>query len=760
MSTARKTLEMVHRYLDELELALHDYMPLTGSVDVRHFQNDSEYSKSSTSSNRPSSRLAVVDTNRFPAGFNHVDIADYDKAADALRRNARINGASGITVIHEAHTRMLAYYDSVHALVKILEHCWPEKKVERVSISNFEKHESARRKNDECGRVGNYFLLNADLSTGMKSEDTNAVSSPYGIDKTDVGDSPTLVKCVSSTDRFMGWDIRSKAIHFAFLSPIIEHVSSMLNLEEGSLEASFAVSLECCVEKPDHREQLAVQIDELLRFTAKRFTRDDHDASDSGTISSRRNIFVKNDSGTYGLGVYPFSSGDELRKANSTVLDKLSYARHGQRARRYVLQEGIPTSLRDSEGRSMEVVLMCLAGRCYSYFVRVGAVKNSDIKSLNAPGSFFVQRGDFESNPKYAEAAELVREYWEKYELLGRIAMISMAREAAWYCLNKTMSMSMIEAFMPACSVHKRHLMHKKSRNNLPVDGNSTGTQPGTEEKGIKKSFEAGGRKSKLKKRCNSSKQKSCPAVSAPNLSCADQEMRKLVGCIMGRVSTQLDGIKGGRIARKRLATDLNSLRKSILVDMREGVLTLANAISALLEAEDEFCTEMGVENKVVQAEESAPDSTCTTVSIAGSSPSAVPDDSSSAVDSKDIVSNNWSIVNSWHGVINDTTSPSESSHSVNTLVNNKENTKAPAVGSKAKIGIDAKRVVGIETMSGKEIDSWLRGEIGALIQKGESKSEKAELSKRLQPIKKELLKKRFASELELRNEFNAKFNS
>mmetsp|Transcript_33498 Transcript_33498/g.33743 ORF Transcript_33498/g.33743 Transcript_33498/m.33743 type:complete len:237 (-) Transcript_33498:329-1039(-) len=236
--------------------------------------------------------------------------------------------------------------------------------------------------------------------------------------------------------------------------------------------------------------------------------------------------------------------------------------------------------------------------------------------------------------------------------------------------------------------------------------------------------------------------------------------MRKLVGCIMGRFSTQLDGIKGGRIARKRLATDLNSLRKSILVDMREGVLTLANAISALLEAEDEFCTEMGVENKVVQAEESAPDSTCITGSITGSSPSAVPDDSSSAVDSKDIVSNNWPIVNSSHGVINDTTSQSESSHIVNTLVNNKENTKAPAVGSKAKTGIDTKRVVGIATMSGKEIDSWLRGEIGALIQKGESKSEKAEMSKRLQPIKKELLKKRFASELELRNEFDAKFNS
>ncbi|CAE7765726.1 unnamed protein product, partial [Symbiodinium pilosum] len=119
--------------------------------------------------------------------------------------------------------------------------------------------------------------------------------------------------------------------------------------------------------------------------------------------------------------------------------DKLSYARHGARATRFLLQEGVHSSLRcgpgPREGRPLEIVLVCVRGQVCSYFARLGASSSTATGSLNVPGSSFVRRSEFESSPEFAEAAELVRKEWGRYVLLGRAAMLAMAREAIWYSL-------------------------------------------------------------------------------------------------------------------------------------------------------------------------------------------------------------------------------------------------------------------------------------------------------------------------------------
>merc|ERR1712232_111830 len=109
------------------------HLPVTGSVDVRHWVNHNVVDTTAISpADAALCQIAAVDTNRFPAGFNHVSSQDYEKAVQILRKEGQEAGgmtADRIHVVTEPHTRMLAYYESVEALKAILKKAFPEKKI-------------------------------------------------------------------------------------------------------------------------------------------------------------------------------------------------------------------------------------------------------------------------------------------------------------------------------------------------------------------------------------------------------------------------------------------------------------------------------------------------------------------------------------------------------------------------------------------------------------------------------------------------------
>ena len=88
------------------------------------------------------------------------------------------------------------------------------------------------------------------------------------------------------------------------------------------------------------------------------------------------------------------------------------------------------------DGPELRIVLVCIRGEVCSYFARLGAGSSTSTGSLNVPGSCFVRREEFESSPEFAEAAQLVQKNWGRYVLLGKAAMLAMAREAIWYSLG------------------------------------------------------------------------------------------------------------------------------------------------------------------------------------------------------------------------------------------------------------------------------------------------------------------------------------
>jgi glutamate--cysteine ligase len=99
-------------------------------------------------------------------------------------------------------------------------------------------------------------------------------------------------------------------------------------------------------------------------------------------------VFVKNNSGTYGMGIVSVRSGEELRQLSSKELKKMGYAKGGNVVHDVVLQEGIPTLVTGSEGETAEPAIYMIGCQLAGGFLRAHKQKGP-IDNLNSPGAVF-----------------------------------------------------------------------------------------------------------------------------------------------------------------------------------------------------------------------------------------------------------------------------------------------------------------------------------------------------------------------------------
>jgi glutamate--cysteine ligase len=132
-------------------------------------------------------------------------------------------------------------------------------------------------------------------------------------------------------------------------------------------------------------------------------------------------VFVKNDRGTYGLGILVISSGEQLLQLSNRKMKKLMYSKGGADVENFLIQEGIPTALKTEEGHPVEPVVYLVDGEAASWFYRINS-KRGDIDNLNTPSSHFQTYG--EVGEIYGQRAH----GW--HALVAELSMLAMGREA------------------------------------------------------------------------------------------------------------------------------------------------------------------------------------------------------------------------------------------------------------------------------------------------------------------------------------------
>src|SRR6476661_6929422 len=305
-------------------------------------------------------KLAPVDTNLFPGGFNnlnpeflplcvHAAMSAVQKICPDTRR---------FMLVPENHTRNLHYLQNVAVLKRILEGAGLEVRIGslipdlqaplELETSAGEKLtvEPIVRRGNRVGVEGFdpcAVLLNNDLSAGIPA-------ILRGIEQPVV---PPLEA---------GWATRRKSQHFHAYDRVAEGFAQIVGIDPWVINPAFSQCGKVNFSEKEGEECLATNVEFVLGEIREKYAR--------YGITEQPFVIVKADAGTYGMGIMTVKSVDDVRNLNRKTRNKMATIKDSQPVHEVIIQEGVYT-FENVEGAVAEPVVYMVDQFVVGGFYRV-----------------------------------------------------------------------------------------------------------------------------------------------------------------------------------------------------------------------------------------------------------------------------------------------------------------------------------------------------------------------------------------------------
>jgi glutamate--cysteine ligase len=366
-------------------------------------------------------KLAPVDTNLFPGGFNNLNSAFMPLAVQAAQVAVEKMCATArrLLLIPENHTRNLFYLQNVAALAAILQRTGlevrigsliPELKAPlKVDLPSGDSLllEPVVREGRRV-RVGDFdpcaVLLNNDLSAGQPE-------ILQGLDP-----AQTLMPPLHA-----GWATRLKSNHFRAYAKLAQEFAELIGIDPWLIDPYFATCGEVDFYARQGEECLAYHVGAVLSHIEAKY-------KEYG-IDKEPFVIVKADAGTYGMGIMTVKSADDVRELNRKERKKMAVVKEGLSVSNVLVQEGVYTFETINEAVAEPVIYM-IDHFVVGGFYRVHTGRGAD-ENLNAAGMHFVPLAFEEpcSLPDETDRPDAPVNRFYTYGVLGRLAALAAAIE-------------------------------------------------------------------------------------------------------------------------------------------------------------------------------------------------------------------------------------------------------------------------------------------------------------------------------------------
>jgi glutamate--cysteine ligase len=322
-------------------------------------------------------KLAPVDTNLFPGGFNNLN-PDFlplcvHAAMSAIQKLCP--DAQRFVLVPENHTRNLFYLQNIATLKRILESAGLAVRIGSIipdlaAPMEVETAGGERLLLEPLQRKGNRVVLdgfdpcavivNNDLSAGIPA-------ILRGIEQSVV---PPLVA---------GWSTRRKSQHFHAYDRVVEDFAQLLGIDPWFLNPAFSQCGKVNFAEKEGEDCLAANVEFVLGEIREKYAQ--------YGITEPPFAIVKADAGTYGMGIMTVKSVDDVRNLNRKTRNKMSVIKEGQQVTEVIIQEGVYT-FESVDGAVAEPVIYLIDQFVVGGFYRVHTARGKD-ENLNAPGMEF-----------------------------------------------------------------------------------------------------------------------------------------------------------------------------------------------------------------------------------------------------------------------------------------------------------------------------------------------------------------------------------
>ncbi|MSQ80319.1 MAG: glutamate--cysteine ligase [Candidatus Methylopumilus sp.] len=369
-------------------------------------------------------KLAPVDTNLFPSGFNNLnpDFLSLSVQATTVAIEKICPEAHRLLIVPENHTRNIYYIKNLFELKNILKKSGLDVRIGSLDKTMLEPVEIAVENNKtllieplkrvknrlvlENKILGNFdacaILLNNDLSSGI----------------------PDILKNIEQNlipPLHAGWAIRRKSQHFKAYDEIVKSFSEFIKVDPWLINPYFDHANHIDFHMKQGEDELSYKVDQILDKIKLKYK--------EYNIKHEPFVIVKADAGTYGMGIMTVKQGNELKNLNRKSKNKMSVIKEGLGVSEVIIQEGVYSEECINEAVA-EPVIYLIDHFVIGGFYRVHTTRGKN-ENLNAPGMHFVPLA-FEtscSTPETDQSPLSTPNRFYAYGVIARLALLAASIE-------------------------------------------------------------------------------------------------------------------------------------------------------------------------------------------------------------------------------------------------------------------------------------------------------------------------------------------
>jgi glutamate--cysteine ligase len=407
--------------IDELEQRVLDSMPAIERWFRLEWMEHTPPFYSSVDIRNAGFKLAPVDTNLYPGGWNNLTPQMLPLAVQAAMAAIEkiCPEARNLLVVPENHTRNSFYLSNILQLKRIFHQAGLNVRFGSLS-PDIKEPTTLKLPTGETIIIEP--LIRTDRRLGLKDFDPCTILMNNDLSAGIPGILEDLNEQYLLPPLHASWSVRRKSRHFKAYEEVAKRFAKLLGIDPWLINPMFAHCGEVNFAEGTGMDCLTTNVDALLGKIKRKY-------KEYG-INEKPFVIVKADNGTYGMGIMTVREVKDLEQLNRKTKNKMSSTKDGQPLSEVIIQEGVLTNERVNDAVAEPVVYM-MDRYVVGGFYRVHPDRGVD-ENLNAPGAGFVPLAFADSGrlPQQGEkpgSSSPNRFYM--YGVIGRLAMLAASYE-------------------------------------------------------------------------------------------------------------------------------------------------------------------------------------------------------------------------------------------------------------------------------------------------------------------------------------------
>ena len=407
--------------INELEQRILDSMPAIERWFRLEWMEHTPPFYSSVDVRNAGFKLAPVDTNLFPDGWNNLTPAMLPLAVQAAMAAIEkiCPEARNLLVVPENLTRNSFYLSNLMQLKRVFHQAGLNVRFGSLS-SDIKAPTTLDLPTGESIMIEP--LIRTDRRIGLKDFDPCTILLNNDLSTGIPGMLEDLEEQHLLPPLHASWSVRRKSRHFKAYEEVSKRFGKLLGIDPWLINPMFAHCGEVNFAEGTGMEGLSASVDALLGKIKRKY-------KEYG-INEKPFVVVKADNGTYGMGIMTVRDVKDLDALTRKNKSRMSTTKDGLPLTDLIIQEGVLTNERVNDAVAEPVVYM-MDRYVVGGFYRVHAERGVD-ENLNAPGASYVPLAFADTGrlpqPGEKPGSSSPNRFY-MYGVIGRLAMLAASYE-------------------------------------------------------------------------------------------------------------------------------------------------------------------------------------------------------------------------------------------------------------------------------------------------------------------------------------------